>query len=62
MAALSLVAVQLKAFVQIWVFARPVVQLTRTRFLADTMGDAVLDVKLLPVRERLATKRDTLQF
>ena len=52
--ALSLVAVQLQAFVQIFLFARPVVQLTGTRFLADTMRDAVLDVKLLPSGEREA--------
>jgi len=52
--ALSLGAVQLQAFVQIWLFARPVVQLTGTRFLADTMRDAVHQVILLPPGERNA--------
>jgi signal transduction histidine kinase len=52
--ALSLGAVQLQAFVQIWLFARPVVQLTGTRFLADTMRDAVRDVILLPPSARNA--------
>ncbi|MDR3441332.1 HAMP domain-containing sensor histidine kinase [Telmatospirillum sp.] len=52
--ALSLVAVQAQAFIQIWLFSNPKVQLTGTRWLAQTASDAMHDAMSLPPEARRA--------
>lgn len=50
--ALSLVAIQLQAFAQIWLLARPEIRLVGTRWLAETTHDAAAFAFALPAEAR----------
>lgn len=55
--ALSLVAIQLQAFAQIWLFARPEIRLVGTRWLAETTRDAAAFAFAIPAEARDAALR-----
>lgn len=50
----SLVAVQAQAFLQVWLSTSPEVRLTGTRWLAETIADAVRDAMQTPADQRAA--------
>ena len=56
--ALSLVAIQLQAFAQIWLLARPEIRLVGTRWLAETTRDAAAFALTLPPDARRAALRE----
>ncbi|MGY6251375.1 sensor histidine kinase [Bosea thiooxidans] len=51
---LALIAVQGQAFLQIWLFSRPEIQMLGTRWLAETTRDAARSVFAAPTEERAA--------
>jgi signal transduction histidine kinase len=57
--ALSLVAIQLQGFAQIWAFARPEVRLVGTRWLAEVTRDAAALAFALPAEMREAALNRT---